>query len=282
MEMRNDKYTNENPAAGMVSIAGAGPGDPELLTVKTLARIREAAAIVHDALVSEEIQALFPPGAELYPAGKRAGDPLSSTQEGINRLLERLALGGRPVLRLKGGDPFIFGRGGEEALYLQERGIPFEVLPAVSSVNGAAASARVPLTHRGVSRAFTVLQGTGALLDEIEWRALVTLGGTTVFLMAKANVAGIAQRLIDAGADRDLPMAVVENATLADQAVTRKTAGGFADHGFSPLTDGPALLFAGATAGLDLSIFNPEMGYAGSLPGFSETGRQGGVDRRWR
>lgn len=274
---------SENPIApGRVTIAGAGPGDPELLTLKTLSRIKNADAIVYDALVPEEIQALFPEGAELFPAGKRAGDPLSSTQESIHRLLERLARSGLAVLRLKGGDPFIFGRGGEEALYLRERGIAFEVLPGVSSVNGAAAAALVPLTHRGVSRAFTVLQGTLALLDRIDWPALVALGGTWVFLMAGRTAGEIAQRLIAAGAERELPMVAVENATLEQQTVTRKTLAGFAGRELVPFTGGPVLLLAGATAGLDLSHFTMDAEHAGTLPGIYEALRPDSADRRWR
>ena len=181
-------------AVGHVTLAGAGPGEAGLLTLKTLERIRAADAIVHDALVSEEIRALFPPEAQHFAVGKRSGDPRSSSQEQINALLARLALAGLAVLRLKGGDPYIFGRGGEEALYLQSRGIPVELLPAVSAVNGAAAAAGVPLTHRGVSRSFTVLAGERHLLDETDWPALVALGGTWVFLMAKASTEEIAAK----------------------------------------------------------------------------------------
>ena len=273
----------ENPSApGMVTIAGAGPGDPELLTLKTLSRIKNAGAIVYDALVPWEIQALFPAGAQLFPAGKRAGDPLSSTQASIHGLLERLARSGLAVLRLKGGDPFIFGRGGEEALYLRERGIPFEVLPGVSSVNGAAAAALVPLTHRGVSRSFTVLQGAPALLDRIDWPALAALGGTWVFLMAGQTAREIAQRLIVAGAEGNLPMVAVENATLAGETLTRDTLDGFAGRGFVPSTGGPVALLAGPTAGLGLSHLDMDAEHAGTLPGIYEALRQNGADRRWR
>jgi len=281
MVMSKENHTEKPIAPGMVSLAGAGPGDPELLTLKTLSRIKSADAIVYDALVSMEIQALFPEGTELVPVGKRAGDPLSSTQTSIHGLLERLARSGLAVLRLKGGDPFIFGRGGEEALYLRERGIPFEVLPGVSSVNGAAAAALVPLTHRGVSHAFSVLQGTRALLDQIDWPALVALGGTWVFLMAGRTAREIAQRLIAAGANRSLPMVAVENATLEPQTVTRDTLDGFAERNFVPLTGGPVLLLAGPTAGLDLSHFDMDAEHAGTLPGIYEAFRQDGADRRW-
>ncbi|MEE8433620.1 MAG: uroporphyrinogen-III C-methyltransferase [bacterium] len=280
--MSKENHAEQPIVPAMVSLAGAGPGDPELLTLKTLSRIKNAGAIVYDALVSGEIQALFPPSAELFPAGKRAGDPLSSTQASIHGLLERLARSGLAVLRLKGGDPFIFGRGGEEALYLMERGIPFEVLPGVSSVNGAAAAALVPLTHRGVSHAFTVLQGTRALLDRIDWPALAALGGTWVFLMAGRTAGEIAQRLIAAGAERELPMVAVENATLERQTLTRNTLGGFAGRHFVPLGGGPVLLLAGPTAGLGLSPFTMDAGHAGTLPGIYEALRQDGADRRWR
>jgi len=236
--------------AGRVTIAGAGPGDPELLTLKALRRLEAADAIVHDALISEEIVALFPATAETYDAGKRGGDPRSAHQEQINRLLVRLAREGKAVVRLKGGDPFVFGRGGEEALFLQAAGVPWEIVPAVSSVNGAAAGAGIPLTHRGASRVCTILEGHEAGLERIAWRPLVQQGGTWVFLMAKASAPEVARRLLRHGAAPELGLALVENASLPDQAVTVSTLAEVAAYGIAARTSGPGLLLVGPTVAL--------------------------------
>lgn len=267
---------------GRVTLAGAGPGAADLLTLKTAERIRSADAIVFDALVSPEIRAMFPEAARQYPVGKRAGDARSCSQADINALLACLARQGLEVLRLKGGDPYVFGRGGEEALYLQQRGIAVEVLPAVSAVNGAAATAGIPLTHRAVSRSFTVLAGEQHLLDETDWPALVALGGTWVFLMAKTTVRELARRLIAAGASPGLPLALVENATMADQVARHSTLSVAASSGIVPTTAGPGLVIVGETVGLGIHVNGTEATYAGVVSDLYEPGAVQRADRGWR
>ena len=235
---------------GRVFIAGAGPGDPELLTLKVFQKIQAADAIAYDSLVGSGIVELFPSHAELFCVGKRSGEACSTDQDSIHFLLLRLAREGKTVLRLKGGDPFVFGRGGEEVAFLRSRGIAVEVIPAVSSVNAAAAGAGIPLTQRGMSRSFTVLEGHRRHLDRIDWAALAAQRGTWVFLMAKATVSLIAQRLLEQGAERELPVAVVENASLPQQTVTLLTLGTAAEDGYPARSAGPGLMIVGPTVAL--------------------------------
>jgi uroporphyrin-III C-methyltransferase len=270
---------------GRVTLVGAGPGDPDLLTLKALRRLRAADALVHDALVAEELLALAPSRCLRVSMGKRCGRADSAGQEHINALLAGLALEGLEVVRLKGGDPFVFGRGGEEALYLRARGIPVEVIPGISAVNGAAATAGIPLTHRGLSAGFMVLEGHAAHLERVDWAALVALGGTWVFLMAKATAPEIARRLLAHGADAALPAALIEQGTLPEQRVQVLTLGAAARDELRPLTDGPGLLLIGPTAALREAIASPtsiwEL-HAGALPGLSQAGAPFRADRRWR
>ena len=253
MKFRDDLFGHRSQL-GQVCLAGAGPGDPELMTIKVLRRIQTAHAIAYDALLGPEILALIPGGTEQYAVGKRSGDPCATPQESIHFLLLRLAREGKSVLRLKGGDPLVFGRGGEEAQFLHEHGIPVEIVPAVSSVNGAAACAGIPLTHRGLSRLYTVLQGHGQHLDNIAWRALVTQGGTWVFLMSKASVGQIASQLIQHGANPLLPLAVIENASLPDETISLHSLIQAAHGEYAAQTQGPGLVIIGPT--VDLAVEN--------------------------
>ncbi len=246
----NDRGFESGNGNGQVFIAGAGPGDPELLTLKVFQKIQAADAIAYDALVGAGIVELFPSHAELFCVGKRSGDACSTGQDTIHFLLLRLAREGKSVLRLKGGDPFVFGRGGEEVAFLRSRGIPVEVIPAVSSVNAAAAGAGIPLTQRGVSHSFTVLEGHRRHLDRIDWAALIAQRGTWVFLMAKATVSLIAQRLLEHGAERELPVAVVENASLPQQTVTVLTLATAAEAGYPARSPGPGLMIVGPTVAM--------------------------------
>ena len=156
-------------APGKVTLVGAGPGDPDLLTVKAARALQSARLVLHDQLVSAEVMALLPPGAECISVGKAAGQH-SMPQTAITALMLRLAQSGRPLLRLKGGDPYIFGRGGEEAQALAEAGIPFEVIPGISAAQGAAALAGMPLTHR--DHACSLVLTTGHLRGETDERGL--------------------------------------------------------------------------------------------------------------
>jgi uroporphyrin-III C-methyltransferase / precorrin-2 dehydrogenase / sirohydrochlorin ferrochelatase len=182
-------------AAGLVSLVGAGPGDPDLLTRKAARRLAEADLVLYDALVSPETLALAARAQKFY-VGKRCKRH-AMAQETIHRLMVRAARRGRRVVRLKGGDPFVFGRGGEEALALKAAGVPFEVVPGISSAVAAPELAGIPVTHRGVSAAFTVVSGH----DEAAWRPIVDAlppgAATLVVLMGVAQRARIAAALVE-------------------------------------------------------------------------------------
>ena len=208
-----------------VHLVGAGPGDPDLLTVKALRLVQSADVIVYDRLADEAIVALSPSHAERIDVGKAPGR--STPQELISALLVHLGSEGREVVRLKGGDPFVFGRGGEEALALAEAGVAFTVVPGISSSIAAPAAAGIPVTHRTIARTVTTVTGTcGDGADAPEWPALAPLiqaGGTLVVLMGVANRARYVHILLSAGVRSDLPVAVIERATRSDQRVIRTT-----------------------------------------------------------
>lgn len=199
---------------GRVTLVGAGPGDPDLLTVKARRIIREAAIIVHDRLVSPEIMALAPREARRIDVGKMPRrHPVP--QENINALLVELALDGQDVVRLKGGDPFIFGRGGEEMESLRDAGVEVEVVPGITAAQAASASARVPLTQRGMVTGLRYVTGhckADAPLD-LDWAGLADPGTTLVVYMGAANMAEISARLIAHGMPVDLPVLAVSSAT---------------------------------------------------------------------
>src|SRR5437660_4001547 len=197
---------------GRVSLVGAGPGDPGLLTVRALERLREAEVVVYDRLVNPELLDEAPAEALRIFAGKRVGAHCLP-QAAINALLVHHASAGRVVVRLKGGDPFVFGRGGEEALALAKAGIPFEVVPGVSSLSAVPASAGIPVTHRGVSSKVTIVQGQGP----IDFGALAHAGGTIVLFMALGRLAEIAEGLVAHGLASDTPAAVISSGTMSAQ-----------------------------------------------------------------
>lgn len=200
--------------AGRVTLVGAGPGDPDLLTVKAHRIIREAAIIVHDRLVSPEIMALAPRDARLIDVGKMPRrHPVP--QENINAILVELALEGHDVVRLKGGDPFIFGRGGEEMEALRAAGVTVEVVPGITAAQAASASTRVPLTQRGMVTGLRYVTGhckADAPLD-LDWAGLADPETTLVVYMGAANMAEISARLIAHGMPSDLPVLAVSAAT---------------------------------------------------------------------
>ncbi len=230
-----------------VSLVGAGPGDPELLTVRAARLLAAAEVVVHDALVGSGVLDLVPPEAELIDVGKRPGRPVP--QELISTLLVELARSGRRVVRLKGGDPFVFGRGGEEALALLEAGVPFEVVPGVSSAVAAPAAAGIPITHRGVAASFTVVTGhRRAGEPDVDWRSLARVGGTVVVLMGVSQRATIAAELIAGGLDPATPVAAVQSATTLDEVVARCR---LDELGEMPV-ESPAVLVIGAVAAFDL------------------------------
>jgi len=198
--------------AGTVWLVGAGPGDPELLTLRAARLIGTARLIVHDGLVSPEILALAPANAKLVSVAK-ARSRHSMPQEDINALLVREALSGRDVVRLKGGDPFIFGRGGEEAEACRAAGVPVEVVPGISAAVGCAAEAGLPLTHRGLSSAVTFVAGQCKGLTDQNWAGLAGHDRTLVIYMGVATAADIADKLIADGITPAMPVAVLEKGT---------------------------------------------------------------------
>ena len=200
--------------AGRVSLVGAGPGDPALLTRAALARLRRADLVLFDALVPDPIVRLAR-GARRFPVGKRAGRP-SMPQETIHALMIRAARRGQYVVRLKGGDPFVFGRGGEEALALRAAGIPFEVIPGISSAIAGPALSGIPLTHRGTASAFTVVSGHAPSSYEPVLDAVRPGGMTLVFLMALAARREIAEALLARSWPGGTPSAVIVNASRTD------------------------------------------------------------------
>lgn len=224
---------------GTVILVGAGPGSSGLLTLRGAEAIRQADTVVHDRLVSDEILAMIPDSAERIDVGKSAGDhPVKQSE--INRILVDKALEGRKVVRLKGGDPFVFGRGGEELELLAENGIDFEVIPGVTSAVGALSAAGIPVTHRDFCSSFHVITGHARKGKElyIDFDALVRLDGTLIFLMGLASMPQLMDGLLDAGMDPDMPAAAVENGTRPDQRkviATVSSLAGKAAHLHSPV-----------------------------------------------
>ncbi|MCY0147714.1 uroporphyrinogen-III C-methyltransferase [Hoeflea sp. G2-23] len=211
--------------AGEVWLVGAGPGDPGLLTLHAAHALSQADVIVHDALVNAECLKLARPGARLEYAGKRGGKP-SPKQRDISLRLVELAREGQRVLRLKGGDPFVFGRGGEEALTLVEHHIPFRIVPGVTAGIGGLAYAGIPVTHRDTNHTVTFLTGhdaSGLVPDRIDWDGVARGSQVIVMYMAMKHIAIIAARLIDAGRDADEPVAFVTDASLPEQKVLETT-----------------------------------------------------------
>jgi uroporphyrinogen III methyltransferase / synthase len=235
-----------------VHLVGAGPGDPGLLTLRGAEVLRQADVVVHDRLSQSSLLDLAPPGAERIGVGKTPRGP-STPQEEINRLLVEHGRAGRNVVRLKGGDPFVFGRGGEEAAALAAAGIPFEVVPGVTSAVAVPAYAGVPVTHRGVSTSFTVVTGTDApwASSETDWESVAKVGGTIVILIVVATWATIAERLQAGGLPADTPVAVTRWGTRPDQRTVRTTLGelGSAD------VASPSVIVVGAVAALELGWF---------------------------
>jgi uroporphyrin-III C-methyltransferase len=230
-----------------VALVGAGPGDPDLLTVRAARLLAAAEVVVHDALVGDGVLALIPPTAELIDVGKRPGRPVP--QELISALLVELARAGRRVVRLKGGDPYVFGRGGEEAQALLDAGVDFEVVPGITSAIAAPAAAGVPITHRGVSAAFTVVTGHRRHGEpDVDWRSLAKVGGTIVVLMGVAQRDVIAAELMAGGLDPATPIAAVRSATTPDEVVGRSRLDELAT---LPI-EAPAVIVIGAVAALQL------------------------------
>ena len=239
---------------GLVSLVGAGPGDPELLTLKALRRLQQADVIVHDGLVSAEVIALARRDAERICVAKRANGE-SANQDAINRLLRENSLRGHNVVRLKGGDPFVFGRGGEELVYLRHWQIPYEVVPGITAAIACAAYSGIPLTLRGQSDAVSLVTGHCAgLRERSDWAELAGGRHTLAMYMSAGKTALIQNELVAHGASPETPIAFVENGTRKDQRVIVGTLGNMTELAKRVALVSPAMLFVGATAASAVSL----------------------------
>ena len=229
---------------GTVYLVGAGPGDPDLLTLRAARLLERARLVVHDGLIDPAVLALASTDAELVSVAKsRARHTLA--QEEINALLVREALAGRDVVRLKGGDPFVFGRGGEEAEACRAAGVPVEVVPGISAANGAAAAAQIALTHREAASVVSFVAGQCKGLSEQDWAGLAGKGRTLVIFMGVKTAPQIAEKLMADGLAPDMPLAVIENACRPQMRVLRGPLAALPDLVVRERVKSPALIVIG-------------------------------------
>jgi uroporphyrin-III C-methyltransferase len=241
---------------GWVWLTGAGPGEAGLLTLLAAKGLSQADVVVYDALVDQSILDLAKPDAKLEYAGKRGGKP-SAKQPDISLRLVQLAREGKRVLRLKGGDPFVFGRGGEEAMSLVEAGIPFRIVPGISAGIGGLAYAGIPVTHRDTNSAVAFVTGhdaTGAVPDSVDWASLAKGAPVLVIYMALKHIALIADRLLDGGRAKDEPVAVISKATTREQIVLETTLGACADDVAKSGIEPPAMVVVGQVVRLRAAL----------------------------
>ena len=285
----------EKERKGKVWLAGAGPGDASLLTLKAARLIEKADVIVYDALISAETLSRIPENKEVIYVGKHAGDhPVP--QEEINRILVREAEKGKQVLRLKGGDPFVFGRGGEELELLIREKIPFEIVPGVTSAAAVPAYAGIPVTHRDYASSFHVITGharKGGRVD-LDFPALVRLKGTLVFLMGLSAMEFLLNGLTEAGMDPDTPAAVLENGTCAGQRRVTATVGTLKEASDRAGIKTPAIIVVGKVCALSSQMHWAEDRVLGgrqflvtrprqsSLSAQNPSVRTAGSERRWK
>ena len=237
-------------ARGIALLVGAGPGDPDLLTLKAARALGSADVILHDRLIAPAILDMARKDAEFIPVGKQAGRQ-AITQERINELLIARVKGGNRVCRLKGGDPFIFGRGGEELAALNAAGLPWEVIPGITAASACAAATGIPLTHRAMAR--SVVFATGHTVDDsdVDWINSTHEEQTVVCYMAIQNLSDICSRMLAAGRAATCPAAMIENGATSAQRVLRGTLGDLAERVEAADIAGPALLIIGDVVGLD-------------------------------
>ena len=236
--------------AGRVSLVGAGPGDPGLVTLKAQRRLQEADVVLYDALVDPAILALARRDADLIATGKRAGQACTA-QPAIHALMLQHARAGRSVVRLKGGDPFVFGRGGEELAFLRRHGIDCEVVPGISAALACAAYAGVPLTHRAHAQSVRLVTAHCCdSIDALDWRSLAADGQTLAFYMAVGQLEQVRDRLLAHGCKPQTPCAIVENGSRADQRVLLAALAELPEFARSHGVAAPALLFVGDVAAL--------------------------------
>lgn len=236
---------------GRVYLVGAGPGDPDLLTVRAARILRGAEVVVHDRLVSADVLALAPPRARMISVGK-APRRHPVPQDRINAMLVGLAAEGLSVVRLKGGDPFIFGRGSEEAAELRAVGIPVEIVPGITAAQGAAAATGIPLTHRGLATGVRYVTGhcRRDMPLELDWAGLADPETTLVVYMGAANIAEISRRLVDTGRAPDTPVLCIASATTARERRLVSTLGRIAAEVAEAELPGPVLFLIGAVVSL--------------------------------
>lgn len=234
---------------GKVWLVGAGPGDPELLTLKAVRAIENADLILFDQLVGEAIKALFPKAIPAFYVGKKKGRH-SIQQADLNKLLIKYAKSGRSIVRLKGGDPFMFGRGGEELLALRNEGIEVEVVPGITAAAACASTTHMPLTHRGIAQACTFLTGYAESKLDINWQALAAFKHTLVFYMGLSNARLIQENLLAAGMSACTSVAVVANASLESQQNYYATLDRLADIVDENSVKSPALIVIGDVVNL--------------------------------
>lgn len=256
-----------NTEVGKVYLVGAGPGNPELLTLKALRILEKAEVILYDALLDSSFLEYFPSSSIVHYVGKRAGQH-SATQEEIQDLIVRYSLQGKTVVRLKGGDPFVFGRGGEELLTLRKHKIPYEIIPGVSALSAGSSGAGFPLTHRGLSRQVLIMDGHTVLLEDTDWKWFAEFRGTIALFMGTSSIEQISKKLVDNGASSLLPVALVENASLKNQKTTVTNLGKIIEEGLSKQSSGPGIIYIGPV--VHLIGENPEL----SFPGFSSQGEE--------
>ena len=245
-------------ASGKVYLVGAGPGDPQLLTIKAVKVLKEADVVIYDRLVGEEILCLAPESAEMIYVGKRTGKH-EVPQDKITELIIEKAQGGGKIVRLKGGDPFIFGRGGEEAEALVEKGIEFEVVPGVSSAVVAPAYAGIPLTHRDYAASVAIVTGhrAGDAEKPIDWVKIAKAVDTMVILMGVESLDGIVGKLLKGGITENKPVAMVESGTYPKQRTLIATLGTIVKEAEAKQIKPPAVIVIGevATLGRKLAWF---------------------------
>ncbi|PLK26375.1 uroporphyrinogen-III C-methyltransferase [Novosphingobium sp. TH158] len=236
------------PPVGTVFLVGAGPGDPDLLTLRAARLIMQAGLIVHDGLVDPAILALARPTAQLVSVAKSRSRH-TMPQDEINALLVREALAGKDVVRLKGGDPFVFGRGGEEAEACHAAGVPVQVVPGISAALGAAAAAQIPLTHRDHASIVSFVAGQCKGLSDQDWSGLAGKGRTLVIYMGLATAEAISEKLMADGLAPEVPVAVIERATRPDMRVLRSSLAGLSALVADKKVKSPALIVIGEVAG---------------------------------
>ncbi len=238
---------------GVVTLVGAGPGDPDLLTLKAFKTVEKADVVVYDRLVSAAIMALVPSRCQTIFVGKAKGQQ-SMTQTEINQLLVRLAQQGKQVCRLKGGDAFVFGRGGEEMQYLRQHSIKVDLVPGITAASGCSAYAGIPLTHRGISQGCTFVTVHSDQDHVIEWQALADLNHTLVFYMGLSKVELICQQLANAGLVVTTPAAIIEKGCTHEQRVINATLATLAAQVKQQQIVSPALIIIGEVVSLSDSL----------------------------